>query len=87
LLHLFIVDWGNLRVRKVDGSGIISTVAGGGTKGYMDGALATATRLGGPINLAVDAVGNLLIADPDRILKVYGVAAPGLLAGQPFPSP
>jgi sugar lactone lactonase YvrE len=85
--NLFIGDWGNLRVRKVDASGIISTVAGGGTKGYVDGALATATRLGGPFNLAVDAAGNLLIADHERILKVYGVAAPGLLAGQLFPSP
>jgi DNA-binding beta-propeller fold protein YncE len=85
--NLFIGDMGNVRVRKVDASGIISTVAGGGTKGYVDGALATAMRLGGPIGLAVDATGNLLIADNNRVLKVFGVAAPGLIAGQLFPSP
>jgi sugar lactone lactonase YvrE len=85
--NLFFIDKGNYRVRKVDANGIITTVAGGGTKGYVDGALATATRLGGPRNLAVDADGNLLITDPDRILKVYGAAAPGLIAGQLFPSP
>jgi sugar lactone lactonase YvrE len=88
--NLFIGDGGNNRVRKVDANGIISTVAGGGTKDYVDGALATATRLGQlSINLAVDAAGNLLIADAfsDRVFKVYGVAAPGLIAGEPFPSP
>jgi hypothetical protein len=35
----------------------------------------------------VDAAGNLLIGEEDRILKVYGVAAPGLIAGQLFASP
>jgi hypothetical protein len=35
----------------------------------------------------VDAAGNLLFADGERLLKVYGVAAPGLIAGQLFPSP
>jgi hypothetical protein len=86
---LFFSDEGNQRVRKVDANGIISTVAGGGTKGYVDGALATATRLGAPTGLAVDAAGNLLIVDYGnvRIFKVFGVAAPGLLAGQLFPSP
>jgi hypothetical protein len=59
--------------------------------------LATATALRGPLNLAVDAAGNLLISDGgygrtdglganERVLKVFGAAAPGLLAGKPFPS-
>ena len=61
-----------------------------------DGALATATGLRGPTTVAVDAAGNLLISDTggdksdglgfnERVLKVTGVAAPGLLAGKPFP--
>jgi hypothetical protein len=85
--NLFFTEKGNLRVRKVDANGIITTVAGGGTKGYVDGARATATRLGVSRSLAVDAAGNLLIGEEDRILKVYGVAAPGLIAGQLFASP
>jgi hypothetical protein len=36
--NLFFTEKGNLRVRKVDANGIITTVAGGGTKGYVDGA-------------------------------------------------
>jgi hypothetical protein len=47
--------------------------------------------------LAIDAAGNLFIADSgfyheddklgynERVLKVFGVAAPGLLAGMAFP--
>jgi sugar lactone lactonase YvrE len=98
--NLFIADWGNYRVRKVDPNGIITTVAGIGEAPYAgDGVLATATGLRGPIAVAVDAAGNLLIADTghvhesdglgynERVLKVFGVAAPGLLAGKPFPSP
>jgi trimeric autotransporter adhesin len=87
--NLFIGDEGNRRVRKVDSSGIISTVAGDGTTRYgVDGALATAAGVGGTTSLAVDAAGNLLITGTnDRVLKVYGVAAPGLIAGQLFPSP
>jgi sugar lactone lactonase YvrE len=96
--NLFITDWGNYRVRKVDPNGIISTVAGMGRQRYAgDGTLAMATGLLGPLGLAVDAAGNLLITDSEamheglgpneRVLKLFGVAAPGLIAGEPFPSP
>jgi sugar lactone lactonase YvrE len=99
--NLFIADNGNYRVRKVDAKGIITTVAGTGKNPYAgDGVLATATGLRGPDNLAVDAAGNLLFTDSgrenatdglgllnERALKVFGVAAPGLLAGMPFPKP
>jgi sugar lactone lactonase YvrE len=88
--NLFIADLDNRRIRKVDANGIISTVAGNGTSRYAeDGVLATATGLDFPLGLAVDAVGNLLIADDHghRVLKLFGVAAPGLIAGEPFPSP
>jgi DNA-binding beta-propeller fold protein YncE len=85
---LFIADEGNYRVRKVDANGVITTVAGIGRQGYaIEGAAATATGLLQPIGLAVDAAGNLLIADGDRVLKVVGVAAPGLIAGEPLPNP
>jgi sugar lactone lactonase YvrE len=88
--NLFISDRDNGRIRKVDANGRISTVAGNGTSRYAgDGVPATATGLVGPTGLAVDAVGNLLIADAfgHRVVKVFGVAAPGLIAGEPFPRP
>ncbi len=63
--NLFISDRGNLRIRRVDAAtGIISTVAGNGAIGFSgDGGPATSTPLSGPWGVALDAVGNLFIAD------------------------
>ena len=68
--NLFIADTGNMRIRKVSASGIITTVAGGGYG--ADGGLATAAELNNPNAVAVDIVGNLFIADTGyyRIRKV-----------------
>jgi len=71
--NLYISDFGHNRVRKVNTSGIISTVAGTGTSGWTgDGGAATAAKLNGPYGLALDPSGNLFIADRynNRIRKV-----------------
>jgi subtilase family serine protease/sugar lactone lactonase YvrE len=62
--NLYIADSGNYRVRMVSTSGIISTVAGKGTCCYSgDGAAATSAQLNSPSGVAVDAAGDLFIAD------------------------
>jgi len=63
--NMYIMDTENYRVRKVNTSGIISTFAGNGHYGYSgDGGLATAASLGGfCLDVAVDAKGNVYIAD------------------------
>lgn len=62
---LYIADTGNHCIRKVDSSGKIFTAAGtcgqGGVGG--DGGSATAAHLFTPYSVAVDAAGNLYIAD------------------------
>jgi len=70
--NLYIADWGNKRVRRVTPGGIITTVAGGGSADPGDGGLATAASLKSPSGVAVDAAGNLYIADGGayRIRKV-----------------
>jgi uncharacterized protein (TIGR03437 family) len=70
--NLFITQ-GGTAVRKVDPSGTINTVAGGATQGYSgDGGPATSAQLNNADNIAVDARGNLCIADTgnQRIRKV-----------------
>ena len=78
--HLFIADWGNQRVRRVDAAtGIITTVAGTGERGFGgDGGPATAAQLDGPSGVALDGAGNLFIADQGarRIRRVAGIAVP-----------
>jgi uncharacterized protein (TIGR03437 family) len=81
--NLYIADAGNYRVRKVDTSGIITTVAGTGQinlGGTGDGGAAISAALQ-PSGLAFDAAGNLYVADysAGRIRKIaFGIAPPGL---------
>lgn len=72
--NLFIADYANNKIRKVDTQGIISTVAGNGkSSGPLgDDGPAAAAQLSMPYGLAVDANGDLYIADVynNRIRKV-----------------
>jgi sugar lactone lactonase YvrE len=71
--NIYIADIGNDRIRKVNTSGVITTVAGNGTYGYSgDNGSATNAELNEPLGMAVDASGNLYIADEanNRIRKV-----------------
>ncbi len=62
--NLFIADYGNHKIRKVDTFGIITTVAGDGTTGpYTSGVAATATGMNSPTYVALDRTGNLYITD------------------------
>jgi sugar lactone lactonase YvrE len=61
---VFVADTYNNRVVKVTPQGQVSTVAGDGVAGYSgDGRLAAFAELNSPTGLAVDAQGNLYIAD------------------------
>jgi sugar lactone lactonase YvrE len=82
--NLYIADQQNQRVRRVDTSGNVSTVAGNGTAGFSgDGGLATNAELNWPTGLAVDNVGNLYIADTsnDRVRKVSAGGIISTVAG------
>lgn len=73
--NLYITDYANHRIRKVAAdSGIITTVAGNGAKGFGgDDGPATEASLRYPHNVAVDSAGNLFIADAEnhRIRMVH----------------
>ena len=71
--NIYITDESNQRIRKVDTSGVITTVAGNGTNGYNgDNIAATSASLNNPTGVAVDSAGNLYITDESnqRIRKV-----------------
>ncbi len=72
--NLYIADTGNLRVRKVDRNGIITTFAGSGpgatVNGNGDGGPAANAILNAANDIAFDAAGNLYIADYASIRRV-----------------
>jgi trimeric autotransporter adhesin len=71
--NYYIAGEENYAIRKVNTSGIISTIAGNGIDGYSgDGGQATAAELSYPRMVALDSLGNIYIADNqnNRIRKV-----------------
>lgn len=74
--NVFIADWANSRIRRVDAkTGVVATVAGNGTSGFSgDNGAALSASLNLPEGIALDAAGNLLIADTAnfRIRRVDG---------------
>ena len=76
--NLFVADTSNNRVRKVDVTGIITTVAGTGTGGFAgDGGQGTNASLNAPTDVKFDGAGNLFIADSGnhriRRVNAYGI--------------
>ena len=65
--RIFIAEEQNYRIRMIDTSGNISTVAGTGVTGYSgDGGLATAAQLSRPLSVYADSSGNIFVADLDN---------------------
>ena len=72
--NLYIADSHNQRIRKITGT-TITTIAGTGSAGYAgDNGAATSAALNLPSALAVDASGNVYIADTNnqRIRRITG---------------
>lgn len=72
--NMYIADWNNQRVRKVDkATNLISTITGTGVGGYNgDGIAATASQIDGPCGITFDNAGNIYIAaySGQRIRKI-----------------
>src|ERR1035437_8117796 len=74
--NMYIVDYYNNLIRKVDTNGVISTFAGNGTYGYSgDGGQATNAMLDSPWGVATDTAGNVYIADyMNNVIRMVNTA-------------
>jgi sugar lactone lactonase YvrE len=79
--NVYVADY--LRIRKVSARGIVSTLAGSGKHGFVDGAAAEA-RFESIGNLALDADGNIYVADENNncIRKITATGVVSTLAGR-----
>ncbi|HBY59512.1 MAG TPA: hypothetical protein DEH78_06790 [Solibacterales bacterium] len=71
--NLFIADYDNFRVRRIDTRGTITTIAGNGLPRTVDEG-GPALQVGiDPFSVSVDSRGNLFIAEPfnDRVRRIY----------------
>jgi sugar lactone lactonase YvrE len=79
---IYVADGGNNRIRKVTPDGIVTTLAGSATGGYVN-ANGAAAQFNGPVAVAVDSTGNVLVADQtnQRIRLVTPGGDVSLVAG------
>lgn len=89
--NVYVADTGNHVIRRIAVDGTVSTLAGDGQRGFVDGPAAQA-RFDGPMGVAVDAGGRVYVADtyndrirviePDgRVHTLAGGECPGLMDG------
>ena len=76
--NIYVADWGNQRIRKITNSGMVSTLAGNGTVGFVDGNGASA-QFNGPQGIAIDVHGNVFVADATN-MRIRKITPQGLVS-------
>ena len=81
--NLYVADFGNNVIRKITPAGVSSTFAGNGAAGYIDESNPLYAEFDAPAALAIDATGNLYVADRGNnlIRKITPAGVVSTLAG------
>ena len=65
--NVYVADVNNNLIRKIDPAGVVTTFAGSGLNGFYNGTGTNAT-FSSPNGLAIDAQGNLYVADKNNMV-------------------
>ena len=77
--NLYVAGWDSNRVRRIETTGVVTTLAGAGELGYSgDGGSATEARLHHPLGIAADSAGNVYVTE-DGGGRVRKIDAGGLI--------
>jgi sugar lactone lactonase YvrE len=80
--NIYVADYGNNQVREISTAGVVTTLAGSGTAGSLNGMPMNAT-FNGPTGLSLDASGNVYVADNNnnQIREISRTGAVSTVAG------
>ena len=80
--NVYVADANNHRVRRIDADGVVTTIAGSGTAGYLDGPGAAA-RFYTPYDVVFSPLGEVMVADYNnhRVRRIGASGVVGTLAG------
>lgn len=85
--NIFVADFGNNVIREITAAGVVTTVAGNGTAGYVDGAALTAAEFNSPSAVALDNNGNIYVTDHNNnmVRKITSAGVVSTIAGTKTP--
>ena len=83
--NVFVADMNNHTIRKITSAGVVTTFAGTGTSGFVNGT-GTAASFFAPSGVAVDSSGNVFVADSanSAIRKITPAGVVSTFAGGTF---
>jgi gliding motility-associated-like protein len=77
--NVYVSDGGNHRIQKITPNGVVTTFAGRGSPGFLDGP-PTVAAFNFPMGVVIDAVGNLYVADAVYNQRIRKVAPDGVVS-------
>ena len=78
--NIYLADQLNRRIRKITSAGVVTTFAGSGTSGFVDGT-GTAAQFLSPYGMAIDSSNNLYVRDTNTVRKITPAGVVTTFAG------